>query len=244
MSLVVVPAAAALLPGMAGTLDSDTQTGVDGVRAAIDEALERLEAAQVVVIAVAAPLSQILAPASADLASYGHPQRARSVTTDETVARRLAEASGLTGTFDAALSGDAAVLALQLGNEARAALPVVVVELDVSGATPDLDFLASILGDDCALLAAGDLASGRDATSPGYEISGATAWDDQAMTALRDLDLARWDALGPGEAERVGARGWAPLRLALQFARHRDASWGALAHTGVFGVGQVVGWAR
>lgn len=231
---------------MAGALDTDTQTGVDQLRVTIDAALAALNSADVVVIAVTSHRSQVLAPASADLASYGHPQYARDMRTHHDLAHRLAQAAGFACVDDAALHGDAAVLALQLGtDEARRGLPVVVIEFDDANThTSDVEHLASTLDDTCALLAAGDLSSGRDISSPGYEIAGASAWDDAAIGALRAFDPGRWAELGPDEARRVGARGWAPLGLLLRVGLGRHASWRALAQTGVFGVGQAVGWAR
>lgn len=61
------------------------------------------------------------------------------------------------------------------------------------------------------VVAAGDLSAGLTEKSPLHAVDGARAWDDEVV---RCVDSGRLDGiagLGPEEAERVGAVGWAPV---------------------------------
>jgi hypothetical protein len=93
------------------------------------------------------------------------------------------------------------------------------------------------------LVATADLSAGLDRTSPRYEIAGADTWDRLATGAIAAGDVDALAALGPSEAARVVARGWAPLTVLAGFAaaaRLRPA--GAPGYAPVRGVGRL--WTR
>ncbi|HWB72232.1 MAG TPA: hypothetical protein VG452_08435, partial [Egibacteraceae bacterium] len=64
-----------------------------------------------------------------------------------------------------------------------------------------------------AVVAAGDLSAGLSEASPLHRIEGAAAWDDDVVAAVRHGALSTLARLGPAEAARMGALGWAPLAV-------------------------------
>lgn len=72
--------------------------------------------------------------------------------------------------------------------------------------------LADAVGDRRAVvLASGDLSAGLTERAPLALVEGAEAWDGQVVDAVASGRLDRLAWMGPGEARRVGALGWAPL---------------------------------
>lgn len=61
------------------------------------------------------------------------------------------------------------------------------------------------------VVVASDLSAALDETSPRYLAEGAQEWDARAVEAVRGGDLRPLVELGPDEAGRVHATGWAPL---------------------------------
>ena len=84
--------------------------------------------------------------------------------------------------------------------------PTVPVDLADTGRIP-------LPGRDLRVLvvAAGDLSSGLTERSPRYAVPGAQDWDDRVVACVDGGRLDGIAALGPEEAERVGAVGWAPV---------------------------------
>jgi aromatic ring-opening dioxygenase LigB subunit len=91
-----------------------------------------------------------------------------------------------------------------------------------------------------AVVAAGDLAATLTTSSPGYLVEGADAWDATAVDAVRATDPDAMTALGPADAARVQARGWAPLVVLLRAAARQDHRFGTVRYHAPRGVGQLV----
>lgn len=68
------------------------------------------------------------------------------------------------------------------------------------------------------VVAAADASAGLDERSPGHRIDGAAAWDRRLVTAVAERDADAVAGLGPAEAGRVAAAGWAPLTTLLGVA--------------------------
>ncbi len=98
--------------------------------------------------------------------------------------------------------------------EGGAAVVAVVVPAGAEGG--DLVGLGRALagaldGVRAVLVAAGDLAAGLTERSPLALVEGAADWNDRVVDEVAAGRLDLLPRLGPGEAARVGALGWAPL---------------------------------
>lgn len=63
------------------------------------------------------------------------------------------------------------------------------------------------------VIVTGDLSAGLTARSPLAAVAGARAFDDRVVDVVASGRLDGLARLGPGEARRVGALGWAPLTV-------------------------------
>lgn len=75
------------------------------------------------------------------------------------------------------------------------------------------DRIARHLPEQAVVVCSGDLSAGLDATAPLAAVAGARAWDDQVVDSVASGRLDGLSRLGPAEAARVGARGWAALAV-------------------------------
>lgn len=209
----VIPTAPLFVPGVSMTLPD----GVAEVRRAMDHALANLPHAEVMVLlatgwddtAGAAEAwksvgeSRTYEHAEASLAGFGRPDLAARVR----IGGWLSEPPHRKGMLPPAL----AVLALLCGDRA----PVVPMSLDACASSYHLALngsaIATSLAARCVLLAAGDLSAGLTERSPRYRIDGAVAWDKAAVAAVDAQRPERLAVLGPAEAGRVAALGWAPI---------------------------------
>ncbi|MGH8884957.1 MAG: hypothetical protein ACRDYX_07255 [Egibacteraceae bacterium] len=144
--------------------------------------------------------------AEASLAGFGRPD----LSTRLRVASWLSNASCQQGPLPPSLT----VLALLVGDHAPV-VPISVAScatahfLAASGAA-----IATSLSGRGVLLAAGDLSAGLGERSPRYRVEGAPAWDEAVVAAVDAQRPERLAALGPAEARRVAALGWAPIVVA------------------------------
>ncbi len=111
-------------------------------------------------------------------------------------------------------------LVLQVRAVAEGGLAVLTIPADASGS--DLVESGAALGealaaldDRVALVLAGDLSPCLTEKSPGYLVDGADEWNLQAVDAIRGADAPALAELGPAEAERTRAAGWAPLVVGM-----------------------------
>ena len=235
----IVPTAPLLLPAVSPRQPSHLVAPVADLRAAVRTTLTGVVTTEVVVLVAADARAGVHRHARVDRTPSGHPQAQADVATDGTVAATLAAAIGRTVDDAAPLSGDLAVLASLVADVAP---DVRVVPVTLDAQATDLAGLAAVLRRVCvehgaALVVAGDLAATRDATSPGYVVDGAVAFDDAAVAALRTGDAAMLEGLGTAEATRVRARGYVPVAVAAAVV---GGPWPEVALVAPRGVGLLV----
>jgi hypothetical protein len=246
-AVAAVPAAPMLLPQVSARQPEAVATQLAALRRATGEVLTGLPPVDTVVLVVGAEDATLPDGGCVDLAGYGYPQVRGDVPIDRELLRAVATGTNTPRVRADLLTGDLAVLALQIA-AVRPEVEVLPVTVAATARPPALGGMAAGLltaversGRDVAVVAAGDLSASRDTTSPGYLVEGATGWDEAMLAALATVDLDAVAELGPGEARRVAARGWAPLALAAQLARAVDLRFERLELHAPRGVGQLVG---
>lgn len=214
----VIPAAPLMIPAASPAQPEGMQEPVRALRDAAADVLRALPPVDVHVLVAAGPRG-IFDAASASLAPLG----VRGAEVEMPVATdaiddlsRLTQYPMFRGD---PLTIEQSVLALQLHAVHG---PVAVLPINVPPGT-DFDVLVAVGASICeavrdaglvaAVVVAGDLSAGLDQTSPAHHIDGAQEWDVTVVAAVRAGDLRRLRELGPDEAERVRALGWAPLAV-------------------------------
>ena len=204
----VLPTAPLLVPGVSPTLPPGVAKVVDCIDAAV-KALPRCD----LVIAVAAGDPAIHDSATVTLAGIGRLDIHTVFEVDNDAVQRLAAATGY-GITHAALPLDLAVLALNLGGVA----PLVAMTVPADAPFDDLAAVGAVVAQTfgnhdtrAVVVAAGDLSAGLTEKSPLHLVSGAIFFDEQAVAAVDGGRLGGLSRIGPEEAQRVGARAWAPL---------------------------------
>jgi hypothetical protein len=249
-ALAVVPAAPLLHPAASPAQPDTVADAVSSLRGDVDAALGALVARHLRSVVLLAGGDEVLlhAASSATLGSYGSPHVAAPIALDRELLAEIGARSQAPSIQEDALHGDLAVLALLL-TAARPGLPVVPLTVPWSASRPVLDGLAAGLvraagavDGEVAVVAAGDLAATLDTTSPGYLEAGASDVDAAAVAALRAGDEEALAALGPAEAARVQARGWAPLTVLLAVGQLTNRRLAEVTYHAPRGVGQAVGW--
>ena len=207
----VLPTAPLLLPGVSQALPE----GVPRVCAAIAAAVEHIPPCDAVVL-VAAGDSGLHDTGAATLQGIGRPDIARDAAVDSDAVARLSAATQYPMYRGGQLPLDLAMLALLVGDVA----PVVPVTVPASAGFDVLVGVGSAIartfaGPDvrACVVATGDLSAGLTEKSPLHSVSGAVFFDEQAVAAVDSSRLDGLGRLGPDEARRVGARGWAPLAV-------------------------------
>lgn len=250
VGVAIIPTAPLLVPGVSATLPD----GVAEVQAAVSAALDRLPSADVAVLLAAADPGvvdpgvvgpgladpKVVGPgvyeaAEASLAGFGSPGLA--------VTYPVADPGWLSGTprRHGPLPSGLAVLALLFGDQ------VPVLPLAVDAEAPAAILTAQGVGiasgfeaRRALVLAAGDLSAGLDERSPRHRIEGARAWDEQAVAAVDGDQPEQLATLGPEEARRVAALGWAPMVVAQAACVATEISLGVRHYSAPRGVGYLV----
>jgi hypothetical protein len=198
----IIPTAPLLVPGVSTALPN----GIAEVRRAMNDALMRLDHAELALL-VAAGEPGTYRNAEASLAGFGRPDLAISLRAAEWWAEPPPLQQG-------PLPPGLAVLALLFGNRT----PVIPISVDACSPTHRLASSGAATATKCqeraVLLAAGDLSAGLDERSPRHRVEGAVAWDKAVVAAVDTQQPERLAALGPAEARRVAALGWAPIVVA------------------------------
>lgn len=246
LGAAVVPAAPLLLPEVSPAQPEPVREDVARLRELSREAIASLPRADVTVVVAAGPRG-IHDSAVASLAPLGVPwARAELPVPTEAVEHlsRLVQHPMLRGDE---LGVALAVLALQV-RDVRGIVPVL--PLSVPAGT-DFDVLTSVgasiaeavedAGLTATVVAAGDLSAGLHESSPRWRIDGAERWDAEAVRAFADGELKRLRDLGPEEAERVAALGWAPLAVLHGLVAAGGLAPELLGYLAPLGVGQLVG---
>ena len=207
----VLPTAPLLVPGVSATLPE----GVPRVADAVDAAVDALPPADLLVLVAAGDTGLHDTP-KATLEGIGRPDIVAEVEVDAAAVSRLSAATQYPMYRDHDLPLALTVLALHVGNRT----PIVPMTVP---ARADFDALMSVgasvartFGDAdlrTVVVVAGDLSSGLTEKSPLHYVSGAIFWDEQAVAAVDSGRLGALAKLGPAEANRVGALGWAPLAV-------------------------------
>lgn len=128
--------------------------------------------------------------------------------------------------------GDQQVLALSVP-EASDFGVLVTVGASIAEAAEDADR-------ELAVVCQADLSAALHESSPGYLVAGAAAWDDRVLEAVRSGSLRRLGELGPEEAGRVRAGGWAPLAVLHGLCASRHLQVEGVGYGAPRGVGQLV----
>lgn len=220
----IIPSTPLLVPGVSATLPE----GLNRVCDATDAALERLPASDVAVLLAvdggdagsagsAGKGGQGLYDAAqASLAGIGRPDVSAPARTDRDAARRISRVVQYSLYRADMLPLGLAVLALLVGS-GPSVVPVAVprgagfetltaLGTGIVEALADPDVRAVVV-------AAGDLSAGLEERSPLYLVEGAKDWDAAVVDVVDSGRLDRLGRLGPTEANRVGALGWAPLAV-------------------------------
>ncbi|MFP5309076.1 MAG: hypothetical protein ACLGIR_05800 [Actinomycetes bacterium] len=247
LDVALVTAAPLVLTDVSPTVPAEHAADVAALRAGCADALATALArgappARAVALGVDERTTVWSRP-TGDLRGLGHPQaRVDAPAVEPELAVRLGEALGVS-VHDAPLPPDLVVV-VGLLHAAAPGLPVVGVSVPAAAPAARLAEVGATLrrwADDAGgrtlVAAPGDLSAARDTTSPGYLVDGALDADERAVAALRAGDAVALAGLGPTEAARVAARGWAPLVVAL--AAGADPL--DVTHVVTRGVGHAVG---
>jgi hypothetical protein len=246
LAVAAIPAAPVLLTAVSPAQAADVAGAVAQLRTSVDEVVRGLPEVDTVVLIASGDDATLPDGGCVDLSGYGHPQVHADVPVDRQLLAAIATRTSTPRVRADVLTGDLAVLTLLVAGS-RPDATVVPVTVAANAAPASLDGFAAglsaavdVTGRRVAVVAAGDLSASRDTTSPGYVVEGAVEWDEAAVAALRPGDLDAFAALGPAEARRVAARGWAPLAVVLQVARAADLRFRRVELTAPLGVGQLV----
>ena len=237
----VLPTAPLLIPGVSATLPD----GLGKVRGCVDAAVASLPPCDVLVL-VAAGVGGVHGSGLVSLEGLGRGDLSTQVPVSTKAVAALQSAASISGEAprqDGPLPLDLGVLALHVAAVAPVA-PVSVPgdapfqELSAAGAAIARTFDGADVR--AAVVVAGDLSAGLTEKSPLHLVSGAIFWDEQAVAAV---DGGRMDALarlGPEEATRVGARGWAALAVLAGLTRETRFAMVVRHYSAPRGVGYMV----
>ncbi len=207
----VLPTAPLLVPGISPTLPE----GVPKVCDAIDAVVDSIPDSDLLVL-VAEGEAALHHTGLTTLEGIGRDDIVVEADVDSEAVSRLSATTQYPTYRGAALPLSLAVLTLHVGPLApivpltvpsSAAFEVLVgVGASIARTFADPDVRATIV-------VAGDLSAGLTEKSPLHLVSGAIFWDEQAVAAVDSSRLGGLRDLGPNEAQRVGAQGWAPLAV-------------------------------
>lgn len=244
-AVTAVPAAPVLLPAASPAQPDAFADDVARLRVAVGEALDELPAVDAIVLLVPGSAPRVLHATRASLLSYGVRTADVGVAVDAELLDAVVAATGAEAVCARRLDGDPAVLAMLLAARRGPECALVPVEVPTSGKPEELAALAASLARvtdprSVAVLATGDLAATLETSSPGYLVAGAEGWNATATAAVVALDVDALAVLGPQEAERVQARGWAPLLVLTHLAADAGLRFTKVSAYAVGGVGQLI----
>lgn len=209
-----VPTTPLLVDGVTGALPGGLQPIAEATRLA----LGRLPASEVTVLVAGTDSGTpvLHATAESSLTGIGRPDLRMVAPVDRPALQAIHEAAGCPVHPDGLLPLDLAVLVRLSGREpGRPLVPVAVPRAADPEALLALgSAIASVLGPGsrrATVIASADLSAGRTEQAPLALVPGAADWDDQVIEIVAGGRLDRLPRLGPAEARRVGARGWASM---------------------------------
>lgn len=240
-----MPTAPLVLPAASPRQPEEHRDEVERLRALAREAVEGLPQADVYVLVSPGPRG-IYDRAHATLLPLGVVDAELELSVHEGLVEHLSRLVQYPVFRGDELDIGLSVLALLL-HEIRG--EVEVVPVNVPRGT-DFDVLVAVgaaIGEaaadadaSVAVIAAGDLSAGLDASSPAYLIDGAAAWDASVVTAAEEGDLDVLRELGPEEADRVQALGWSSLATIHGVCASGRFRLEPLGYAPTRGVGQLV----
>lgn len=241
----VVPAAPLILPSVSPEQPADVRQEVTRMRDLAREAIASLPTVDLYVLVTSGPRG-IFDRAHATLAPIGVPDAAVDLPVVEKAIEHLSRLTQYPMLRGDDLDLSLSVLALQL-HDIRGEVPVLAIRVPPS---TEFDVLLSVgasvdeaiteAGLTGAVIAAGDLSAGLDQSSPAYAIDGAADWDKAVVDAVTDGRVADLGPLGPDEAERVKATGWAALAVVHGACAASQFRLEMLGYVAPRGVGQIV----
>jgi hypothetical protein len=253
-AVAAVPAAPLLLPRVSPRQPEPSRDAVAALRADVAALLAALPRVATIVLLAAGDDATVADGGCVDLAGSGHPQVTLDVPVDRSLLAAIATRTSAPRIRADRLQGDLAILAalIDATGAGTSIVPMTVARnagvATLGGAASGVASAVAATGRDVAVLAAGDLSATRELTSPGYLVEGATAFDDAVHAAVRSGDRATLEALGPAEATRVAARGWAPLVVLGRVARAAGLTVAQTSLVAPRGVGQLLAsseaWSR
>ena len=207
----VLPTAPLLGPGVSPALPD----GIPRVCDAMDAVVDGLPDSDLLVL-VAEGEGGLHDTGFATLEGIGRADIAVEAEVDGDAVSRLSASTQYPMYRGAALPLNLAVLTLHVGEVA----PIVPLAVPASAAFDVLVGLGASIARTFAdpdlrvtVVVAGDLSTGLTEKSPLHLVDGAIFFDEQAVAAVDSSRLDALRRLGPGEARRVGAPGWAPLAV-------------------------------
>lgn len=212
----IMPAAPVLIPGVSASLPD----GLGKVCDAVDAVLETLPDCDTAVLLTGAQelgSGQGLYDATeATLAGVGRPDITRPVPVHRDAVEEITRVNQYPMYRGEALPLGLSVLALLFGGHGPLVPMAVPQHADFDALTAIGTGIAEALssaGVRAVIIAAGDLSAGLEERSPLHRIDGADDWDARVVAAVDSGRLDGLGRLGPAEARRVGALGWAPMAV-------------------------------
>jgi hypothetical protein len=245
-ALIAVPSAPLLLPAVSPAQPPELAAEVAALREDVAGALRVLSDVDTVILLAAGDEALVHDASRATLACYGHPGVSAELAHDEELLSAVAARGQIPRVRDDRLDGDLAVLAMLVTSTARhvcllsVTVPRAAGPHALAATAGGLSGAAASTTRRVAVVATGDLAATLGTSSPGYLVEGADAWDAAAVEAFRTGDAEGMAALGPEDATRVQARGWAPLAVLLAIAKQQQHGFAEVSYHAPRGVGQLV----
>lgn len=212
----VVPTAPVLVPGVAGALPPE----LAALAAATGVALRGMPPADVAVLIAVAPPDGghgCYDSAVASFAGVGLPELVLEAPVDRVAVEAVTRDAQYPLYQGEALPLGLAALVHQLAAAGRRCAVVPVAVPAEAGADVLVGVGAGIAsaldgpGSRAVVVAAGDLAAGLSPSAPLALVDGAREWEDRVVDVVDKGRLDGLARLGPEEARRMGALGWAPL---------------------------------
>lgn len=221
----IIPSAPLLIPGVSATLPDR----LDKVCDAVDAALESLPPHDTVVLLAAAQRGEggsgqgLYEVTQASLAGVGRSDVACCFTVDHVSAERISRMTQYPIHRGDTLPLGLAALAILVG----ATGPFVPMTVPPAAGFDALSATGTAIAEAFApwgdaerseqaravVIAAGDLSAGLEERSPLHLVEGARDWDARVVDVVDSGRLDGLGRLGPAEAARVGALGWAPMAV-------------------------------
>lgn len=214
----IIPTAPVLLPEVSPDQPAEDRETVEVVREEVADTFNRLPHADVVVLLAAGPRG-VHRRAVSSLRPLGITVDDLELAVDETLVPHTTRLTQYPLALGGSLPVTHAVM-VRLVAQHLGRVPVLPVSVDPN---TDGDVLVNIgaslveaLRDahrTAIVIAAGELSACLTEKSPGYLVDGAHETDQELVDAVAQRDIEALAGLGPEEAARVRADGWAPIAV-------------------------------